>query len=138
MTNHGKTLSWLLLLLLATAGRAEGQRVHRVRIEANPEKEVYRFQPALVSARAGDVLVFRAAEGAPHSIVFEAGGLSERAREALNGSMTRRAGDLSSPLLTEDGAEYRMVVPPLPPGTYQYFCLPHRAYDERGELRVTR
>jgi len=30
------------------------------------------------------------------------------------------------------------VVPPLPPGTYQYFCLPHRAYDERGELRVTR
>jgi plastocyanin len=56
----------------------------------------------------------------------------------LNGAMPRRAGDLSSPLLSPDGAEYRIVVPALPPGSYQFFCLPHRAYNERGVLRITK
>jgi plastocyanin len=70
--------------------------------------------------------------------VFEAAGLSEEAHEALNGAMSRRAGDLSSPLLTLEGAEYRMVVPQLSPGVYHFYCLPHRAYDMRGQLRVTK
>ena len=36
---------------------AEAQRVHEIRLEANAEKEVYRFAPANISARAGDVLL---------------------------------------------------------------------------------
>ena len=56
-------------------------------------------------------------------------------RERLNEAMPRRAGDLSSPLLT-DGTEYRVVVPALTSGTYQFFCLPHKAYDMRGEVSV--
>jgi hypothetical protein len=52
--------------------------------------------------------------------------------------MPRRSADLSSPLLTPDGAEYRIVVPTLPPGTYELFCLPHRAYDERASLQITK
>ena len=82
------------------------------------------------------MLVFKLVNGAPHSIVFEARACRPGAREALNGAMPRRSADLSSPLLTENGAEYRMVVPALPPGRYAFFCLPHRAYDMRGELRV--
>jgi plastocyanin len=97
---------------------------------------VYRFDPANVRARPGDVLLFRTVSGTPHSIVFEAAGLSAPAHEALNGAMSRRAGDLSSPLLSPDGAEYRVVVPALAPGRYQFFCLPHRAYDMRGTLDV--
>ena len=69
-----------------------------------------------MTARPGDVLLFRVASGAPHSIVFEGDGLSGPAHEALNGAMAGRSGDLSSPLLTADGAEYRMVVPALPGG----------------------
>jgi plastocyanin len=82
------------------------------------------------------VLVFRTVSGAPHSVVFEAGGLSDQAHEALNSAMPRRSGDLSSPLLTKNGAEYRVRVPALPNGTYRFFCLPHRAYDMRGQLTV--
>jgi plastocyanin len=52
--------------------------------------------------------------------------------------MNRRVGDLSSPLLTTEGAEYRIVVPALPPGRYAFFCLPHRAYDERGQLIIAK
>ena len=116
----------------------QGQRVHQIRLDANPAKEIYRFNPAQVTARAGDVLVFKVGSGAPHSIVFEGAALSEQAHEALNGAMNRRAGDLSSPLLTTEGAEYRVVVPFLAPGTYDFFCLPHRAYDMRGQLRITK
>jgi plastocyanin len=70
--------------------------------------------------------------------VFEGAGLSDQAHEALNGAMSRRAGDLSSPLLTPDGSEYRIVVPQIPAGIYHFYCLPHRAYDMRGQLRVTK
>lgn len=125
-----------VLLLSATPGMA--QRVHEIRMEADPGKDLYRFSPAKVTARPGDVLLFRVASGAPHSIVFEGADLSETARAALNGSMSRRSADLSSPLLTAEGSEYRIVVPTIATGTYGFFCLPHRAYDMRGELHITK
>jgi len=127
-----------LLLVGWVTTRAQAQKVHEVRMDANPEKDIFRFSPAEVSARPGDVLLFRAVSGTPHSIVFESAGLSGPAHEALNGALSRRSADLSSPLLTPNGAEYRMVVPALPPGSYAFFCLPHRAYDMRGVLRITK
>jgi plastocyanin len=125
-----------LLMLAALPGTGQAQRVHEIRVEANAARDVYRFAPASVTARPGDVLLFRTVSGTPHSIVFESAGLSAPAHEALNGAMGRRAGDLSSPLLSPDGAEYRIVVPAIGPGRYQFFCLPHRAYDMRGTLNV--
>ncbi len=136
-----KRLAWVTAaawMVLAGPGveSASAQGVHEVRLEVNTEKDEYRFTPATVSASPGDVIVFKLVNGAPHSVVFEGKGLSPRAREALNGAMPRRSADLSSPLLTENGAEYRITVPALPPGRYPFFCLPHRAYDMRGELVV--
>jgi plastocyanin len=129
---------WSLVLVGGVMAQAEAQKVHEIRLDANPEKEIFRFSPARVTARPGDVLLFRAVSGTPHSIVFEGSRLSGTAREALNGALTRRSGDLSSPLLTPNGAEYRVVVPALAPGRYEFFCLPHRAYDMRGVLQVTK
>lgn len=129
---------WSLLFLGSLAGSAGAQQVHQIRLVANPAREIYRFEPAQVAARPGDVLVFKAAAGTPHSIVFEGAKLSEQSHEALNGAMSRRSADLSSPLLTLEGSEYRMVVPALAPGTYEFFCLPHRAYDMRGTLIISK
>jgi plastocyanin len=129
---------WLLCLFCSSASVAAAQRVHEIRLDANPAKEIYRFSPAQVSARPGDVLLFKVKSGSPHSVVFESTGLSETARAALNGAMGRRSADLSSPLLTADGTEYRITVPAISPGTYSFFCLPHRAYDMRGQLRITK
>jgi plastocyanin len=128
----------LMIGLVSLGGAAEAQRVHDIRLEANPDKETYRFTPPLITARPGDVLLFRAGRGVPHSIVFESNGLTEATVEALNGAMVRRTGDLSSPMLTAEGSEYRMVVPRVSPGIYHFYCLPHRAYDMRGQLRITR
>ena len=125
-------------LLSAATAKAEAQRVHEIQLEANAEKDIFRFFPAQVTAQPKNILLFKTVSGTPHSIVFEATGLSGPAHEALNGAMSRRAGDLSSPLLAPNGAEYRVVVPALSPGRYQFFCLPHRAYDMRGTLRIAK
>lgn len=117
------------------AAPATAQAVHEIRMVADGKGE-FRFEPASVSARRGDVLLFKAVSGAPHSVVFEGKDLPAQAREKLNAALPRRASDLSSPLLTE-GVEYRFVMPHgLPAGAYRFFCLPHRAYDMRGEVTI--
>jgi len=135
MTSLRSTLLAVLLIVgMAATGAAQTER--EIRLQVNPEREQYRFVPARTVARSGDVLVFKVVSGAPHSIVFDAAGLSPEAHDALNAALPRRTADLSSPLLTTDGAEYRMILPPLPKGTYRFYCLPHRAYDMHGELRI--
>ena len=121
-------------LVLSGVARADAQEVHEIRMVSSGKGE-FRFQPASLTARRGDVLLFRAVAGGPHSIVFQEKGVSPADRERLNEAMPRRAGDLSSPLLT-DGTEYRVVVPALTSGTYRFFCLPHKAYDMKGEVSV--
>ena len=117
---------------------AAAQAVHIVRLEVDVAREVYRFVPARVTVRPGDVLRFRVSSGSPHNITFEGEALSAAAREALDAAMPARTGELSSPVLDRPGAEYRMVVPALPPGRYAFFCTPHRAYDMRGELIISK
>jgi plastocyanin len=131
-----RVCSLAVAAVLLAGGTAEtvAQEVHEIRMVSSGKGE-FRFEPASVRARRGDVLLFRSVSGGPHSVVFQAKGISAPDRERLNEAMPRRASDLSSPLLT-DGAEYRVVVPALTAGTYRYFCLPHKAYDMKGELTV--
>ena len=135
------SVSRCLMLPMALAGVvpvAKAQSTHTITLEVDASKERYRFSPARVEAAPGDVLLFKVASGAPHGIVFDAKGLSPAARNALNAALPKRSADLSSPVLTKNGAEYRFVLPNLPPGTYGYYCLPHRAYDMRGEILVVK
>jgi plastocyanin len=101
-----------------------------------PDRESYRFEPSSIQAKPGDVLQFRVISGAPHNVAFEGAGMADAVRQAWNAALTRRAGDLSGPLLPQNGSTYRIVVPLVPPGAYRFFCLAHRAYDERGEVVV--
>jgi plastocyanin len=125
-----------MILLGLGAAPASAQATHVVRLIANAAKDDYRFEPATVTVQPNDVIVFRVASGAPHSIVFEGQGLSPGVRGAINSALPGRSGDLSSPLLTAVGKDYRMVVPQMPTGKYPFYCLPHRAYDMRGEMVV--
>jgi plastocyanin len=121
---------------LSVSAPASAQETHVVRLIADGRKDEYRFEPADLTVRPDDVVVFRVAGGAPHSIVFERAGLSPDVRAAFNAAMPGRSAELSSPLLTATGREYRIVVPRVPPGKYGYYCLPHRAYDMRGSLTI--
>jgi plastocyanin len=126
----------MFVLSASLSSHGFAQATHVIRLVADPGKQEYRFDPSAVTVKPNDVVIFRVVSGAPHSVVFEGAGLSSQARGALNAALVRRAGDLSSPLLTNSGLEYRLVVPSLEPGSYPFYCLPHRAYDMRGELQV--
>jgi plastocyanin len=115
---------------------AEAQTTHVIRLEVDLGRDVHRFLPARLTARAGDVIVFRVTSGAPHAIAFEPAGLSVAARAALRAALPGSDGSLQGPVLVENNTEYRMVVPRLPAGTYRFYSSPHRAYDMRGELTV--
>jgi plastocyanin len=128
--------SWLIALM-GTAPLPT-QKAHVVRLEVEPEREIYRFVPARVTVRAGDVVRFRVSSGAPHNITFEGAQLAPAVREALDAAMPNRTSDLSGPVLDRTGAEYRLVIPAIPPGRYGFYCTPHRAYDMRGELIVVK
>ena len=123
-------------LVGATARPGAAQETYVVRLVANAAKDDFRFDPAALTVHPSDVIVFRVVSGAPHSIVFEGGGLSPGVRGAFNAALEGRSGDLSSPLLTATGKDYRLVVPQVPAGRYRFYCLPHRAYDMRGELVI--
>jgi plastocyanin len=134
MKNGLRGIAVLVGLLALGVGPAAAQKVHEIDMVSDGNGE-FRFAPASIAVEQGDVLLFKAVSGAPHSVVFEGKDISPEARQALNQALPRRAGNLSSPLLTE-GSEYRVVVPRLPRGTYRFFCLPHRAYDMRGEITL--
>jgi plastocyanin len=126
------------LLGLCWVHAAAAQTVHIVRLEADAGQDIYRFVPARVTVRPGDVVRFKVSSGGPHNIAFDADPLTPEAKTALNAAMSNRTGDLSGPVLERTDAEYRLAVPNLPPGHYGFFCTPHRAYDMRGELIVVR
>jgi plastocyanin len=125
-----------LCLASASVSRASAQELREIHLVAEPDRESYRFEPSSIKAKPGDVLQFRVMSGAPHNVVFERAGLTEPVHQAWNTALPRRAGDLSGPLLGRNGMTYRVVVPQVPAGTYRFFCLTHRAYDERGEVVV--
>lgn len=128
---------FLALLFLGTiTQRSSAQATHLLKLQAEAGEDAYRVVPQRVVAHVNDVLVFRVVSGEPHSITFEAEGLSPQAHDALNQALKRRSADLTTPLLTAPGAEYRMEIPAIPKGSYRFFCLPHRAYDERGVLVI--
>ncbi len=126
------------LVLAAAGGKVEAQQTREILIQGEGKDDSNRFEPGSVTVRPGDILIFRVVSGAPHSVVFEPAGLSNADRSALNTALAGRSGALASPTLAASGNRFRFTVPRLSPGHYRYFCLAHRAYDERGEIVVTR
>jgi plastocyanin len=109
-----------------------------VRLEVDSERDVHRFVPARITAKPGDLVVFRVSSGAPHAIGFEPGGLSPGTRALLHAALPDPSAELQGPVLPRNGMEYRVRVPLLAAGTYRFYSTPHRAYEMRGELIVRR
>lgn len=123
----------LAMAVLATPAVAQERRVIRV-VEDEAAGE-FRYEPAAVEAAPGDILIFRMVSGGNHAVSFERD-IPAEARRLLNQAMPGRVGELAGPLVAQ-GQEYRVVLPAaMPAGRYRFFCLPHRAYDEVGELLV--
>jgi plastocyanin len=131
-----KTLIALSIVLGAVAIRGT---VEEKQVSLNNN----RFSPSIITARAGDTLVFVNGRGGPHNVQFADDSLSDAAHRLIDAAMPERPKvawsrdiPLAGPLLVLDGDTYKVVVPALPAGRYRFFCSPHVGGGMRGELVV--
>lgn len=97
----------------------------------------YAFEPANFSVKQGDIVEFVNVSGGPHNVSFEPTKVPAGAADILNRSMANRTSSLSGPMLQAVNQAYRVSFAGAPAGTYDYFCLPHKAMGMKGTITVT-
>ena len=118
----------------ARAGAPAAGSVIRVRMLQNGAR--YTFDPANFTVKQGDIVEFVNASGFPHNVEFEATKIPAGAADVLNRNMPNRLGNVQGPMMTQANATYRVSFAGAPVGTYEYFCLPHKALNMKGVITV--
>ena len=96
----------------------------------------YRFEPATITARVGDVVRFVNVSGGPHNVAFSSGGIPSGAAATLQKNMGKTMGPLSGALVSAPNAAYTVSLAGLPAGTYNFTCTPHLAMKMTGRINV--
>lgn len=101
-------------------------RVVQVQILTTAQGASDVFTPRVVRARQGDLLRFQMADGLSiHNVSFAHFDNDSRGAPLPS----------ASPFLTQQGQMWQMRID-LPPGTYEFACIPHHALGHRGTLIV--
>ena len=96
----------------------------------------YRFQPASISARVGDVVRFVNVSGGPHNVAFWEDSIPSGTATTLQRNMQKTTGTLSGTSLSEPNETYTVSLSGLRPGTYRYYCEPHLAVGMVGRITI--
>lgn len=96
----------------------------------------YRFEPASIKARAGDVVRFVNVSGGPHNVSFWADSLPPGAAAQVQRNMGPTMSPLSGALITQPNATYQVSLAGLSPGRYRFYCLPHLGLGMTGQIVV--
>lgn len=95
----------------------------------------YKFVPASLTIKAGDMVRFKDVSGGPHNVQFYADSIPAGAAVALDAGMPDKMGSLMGPMV-ETGASYTVSFAGAALGDYKYFCLPHQAMGMKGMITV--
>jgi plastocyanin len=96
----------------------------------------YRFEPASITARVGDVVRFVNVSGGPHNVAFWADRIPAGAEARLQKNMGQTIGPLSGAMIIEPNEVYTVSLAGLRAGTYNYYCVPHQAMNMTGRIKV--
>ena len=96
----------------------------------------YKYDPAELTIKAGDVVTFHNKSGGPHNVSFWTDSIPSGAADVLKGTMPDQMAPLEGPLLTEPDAAYKISFTGAPTGEYKFYCLPHLALGMHGKLTV--
>ncbi len=118
----------------AAAPAAGGGGTHDVNMVL--DGSTYKFDPAELTIKAGDVINFHNKSGGPHNVSFWADSIPSGAADVLKGSMPDQMAPLEGPLLTEQDAIYKVSFAGAPAGDYKFYCLPHLALGMHGKITV--
>jgi plastocyanin len=118
----------------AAAPASKAGAITRVRMVQNGTH--YTFEPATLTVKQGDIVEFVNVSGGPHNVSFEPTKIPAGAADVLNRAMPNRMGPVSGPMLTAANQAYRVNFAGAPTGTYEFFCLPHKAMGMKGTITV--
>jgi plastocyanin len=96
----------------------------------------YRFQPASISAHAGDVVRFVNVSGGPHNVAFWEDSIPAGSAATLQKNMQKTMGTLRGAMLSDENETYTVSLAGLRPGTYRYYCEPHLAVNMVGRITL--
>lgn len=111
-------------LLVSPARQAGPDTVVVKLVDKGPSS--FAFEPAHVTAHAGDVIRFVQTVKTPHDVAFMKVPPHTNLGARTNG-----------PFLTQPGETYDVTIDSaFKPGQYEFVCLPHMALGMRGTLQV--
>ncbi len=97
----------------------------------------YKYDPATITAKAGDVIKFHNKSGGPHNVAFDAAGIPSGSSAAVDAALgANKMGPLTGALLVEPEAVFTLATAGLPAGTYNIHCTPHQALNMKGVLTI--
>lgn len=95
----------------------------------------YRFEPAALTVKAGDVVRYHNKSGGPHNVAFWADSIPAGGAEAIQ--IVDQSAPLTSQMLVEPDAVITVNVGAnAPTGAYRFTCQPHAAMGMNGTLTV--
>jgi plastocyanin len=95
----------------------------------------YTYEPAALTIKPGDTVVFRGVSGGVHNVQFWPDSVASSAQAALDAVVPNRMGLLSTNLVAE-GDSLVFTFTGVPAGRYPYFCLPHEAMGMKGLITI--
>jgi plastocyanin len=119
---------------LAAAAAPPPPIIHEVRMVV--EGPAARFEPAQLTIRPGDRVRFITVSGPPHNVAFDPAKVPAAARAALSAGMPDQMQPLAGPFIMEAGASYTIRFDRVPPGRYEFSCMPHAAMGMTGAVTV--
>jgi len=97
----------------------------------------YKYDPATITVKAGDVIKFHNKSGGPHNVAFDAATIPSGSAAAVDAALgATKMGPLTSALVVEPNAVITLSTAGLPAGTYNFHCTPHQALGMKGVLTV--
>lgn len=97
----------------------------------------YRFEPANVTAKAGDGIKFTVVGGGPHNVAFDPATIPADSKAQLDANMgPDKMGELSSALKMNPGESVTVSLGNIKPGNYPFHCTPHLALGMKGQITV--
>jgi len=97
----------------------------------------YRYAPATLTIKAGDVVRFINVSGGPHNVAFKKDKIPAGAQAVLNAAMRGRLQDLMGPYIKDSLATYDVSFAGAPAGSYTYACSPHEPLGMVATLTVS-
>lgn len=97
----------------------------------------YKYDPATITVKAGDVIRFHNKSGGPHNIAFDGAGIPAGSSGAVDAALgATKMGPLTGALVMEPDAIITFSTAGLPAGAYNFHCTPHQALGMKGVLTV--